>query len=69
VKGLTPAERLLKDLGVTDPKEIDLEAVAWTLGARVKYRPLDGCAPTISAAAGATRPPPSAPPTHMRPTF
>jgi Zn-dependent peptidase ImmA (M78 family) len=48
VKGLSPAERLLKDLGVNDPKEIDLEAVAWTLGARVKYRPLDRCEACIS---------------------
>lgn len=43
MKGLAPAERLLKELGVTDPKEIDLEAIAWTLRARVRYRPLDGC--------------------------
>ena len=48
MKGLAPAERLLKELGVTDPKEIDLEAVAWTLGARVKYRPLDGCEACIT---------------------
>lgn len=33
---------------MTDPKEIDLEAVAWTLGARVKYRPLDGCEACIT---------------------
>jgi hypothetical protein len=48
MKGLTAAERLLKELGVTDPKEIDLEAIAWTLGARVKYRPLDGCEACIT---------------------
>ena len=48
MKGLSSAERLLKDLGVNDPKEIDLEAVAWTLGARVKYRPLDGCEACIT---------------------
>ena len=48
MKGLSPAERLLKDLGVNDPKEIDLEAVAWTLGARVKYRPLDRCEACIT---------------------
>lgn len=48
MKGLTTAERLLKELGVTDPKEIDLEAVAWTLGARVKYRSLDGCEACIT---------------------
>jgi hypothetical protein len=30
-------------LGVTEPREIDLEAIAWDLGVRIKYRPLDGC--------------------------
>jgi predicted transcriptional regulator len=40
---LTPAEKLLKDLGITEPKDIDLEAIAWHCGAIVKYRPLRGC--------------------------
>lgn len=40
---LSSPERLLQELGVTEPNEIDLEAIAWTLGAEVKYRPLDGC--------------------------
>ncbi len=40
---MNPAEQLLQQLGITDPREIDLEAVAWTQGARVYYRPLDGC--------------------------
>jgi hypothetical protein len=40
---VTPAERLLQELGVTEPSEIDLEAIAFHLGARVRYRPLDGC--------------------------
>lgn len=31
----------MKRLGVTEPQEIDLEAIAWTLGVRVKYRPLE----------------------------
>ena len=43
MKGLTPAEQVLKRLGVTDPAEIDLDAIAWALGAKVRYRPLDGC--------------------------
>jgi Zn-dependent peptidase ImmA (M78 family) len=30
-------------LGVTEPHEIDLEAIAWHLGVRIKYRALDGC--------------------------
>jgi Zn-dependent peptidase ImmA (M78 family) len=40
---LTDAEKLLQDLGITEPEEIDLEAIAWHLGAIVKYRVLDGC--------------------------
>lgn len=38
-----PAEQLLQQLGITEPDEIDLEAIALTQGARVRYRPLDGC--------------------------
>lgn len=42
--GLTPAERLLRSLGVSSPAEIDLEAIAFHLGVtRLKYRALDGC--------------------------
>ena len=37
----TPTEIILKCLGITDPREIDLEAIAWHLGVRVRYRPLD----------------------------
>lgn len=40
---LTCSERLLQELGVTQPNEIDLEAIAYHLGARVQFRPLDGC--------------------------
>lgn len=40
---LSAAERILQDLGVEQPEEIDLEAIAWRLGALVKLRPLDGC--------------------------
>jgi hypothetical protein len=36
-------ERLLRSLGIERPEEIDLEAVAWSLGAKVKYRPLKSC--------------------------
>jgi len=43
MKNLNPAEKVLKSLGITEPGEIDLEAIAWTLGVKVKYRPLDGC--------------------------
>jgi Zn-dependent peptidase ImmA (M78 family) len=44
---LTPAERTLLDLGIAEPKDIDLEAIAWTGGAVVNYRPLDNCEATI----------------------
>jgi hypothetical protein len=40
---LSPAERLLQELGVTDPDEIQLEAVAYHVNAHVRYRRLDGC--------------------------
>jgi Zn-dependent peptidase ImmA (M78 family) len=40
---LTAAERLLKELGITEPHEIDLEAIAFHVGARVRYRKLHGC--------------------------
>src|SRR5271154_3467468 len=40
---LRPAELLLKDLGITDPREIDLEAIALDQGAIVKHGSLDGC--------------------------
>ena len=40
---LSAAERLLQELGVTEPDEIDLEAIAYHVSARVRYRSLDGC--------------------------
>jgi Zn-dependent peptidase ImmA (M78 family) len=40
---LSAAERLLQRFGIADPKEIDLEAIAWRMGAILKRRPLDGC--------------------------
>ena len=36
-------ERLLRSLGIEKPEEIDLDAIAWSLGAKVKYRPLKSC--------------------------
>ena len=39
----SPAERILKQLGITEPQEIDLEAIAWHLGVRIKECELDGC--------------------------
>jgi Zn-dependent peptidase ImmA (M78 family) len=43
IKALTPAEKVLQSLGITEPGEIDLEALAWMQGVKVKFRPLDGC--------------------------
>ncbi len=40
---LTHAEQLLQSYGITDPSEIDLEAIAWDQGVKIKYRKLDGC--------------------------
>jgi Zn-dependent peptidase ImmA (M78 family) len=44
---VTAAERILMGLGISDPKEIDLEAIAWSRGVLVEYRPLDRCDATI----------------------
>ena len=40
---LKPAERLLVDLGISEPHEIDIEAIAFAQGLKVLYRPLDRC--------------------------
>ncbi|SFI37538.1 protein of unknown function [Collimonas sp. OK307] len=40
---LSPAERILWGLGITDPHDIDLDAIAYSLGASIKRRRLDGC--------------------------
>lgn len=40
---LRPAEELLVSLGVTSSRDIDLEAIAFSTGATVRYRPLEGC--------------------------
>jgi len=39
----SPAERLLRELGVTEPEEIDVEAIAYYVNASVRMRPLGGC--------------------------
>ena len=44
----TPAERMLTELGISEPKEIDLDAIARTKGAVVNYRPMDSCEATIT---------------------
>jgi len=40
---LTASERLLLSLGIEQPEEIDLEAIAWHLGAVVREDVLQGC--------------------------
>ena len=47
MKSANSAERMLIDLGISEPKEIDLDAIAWTRGAIVNYRPIDNCEATI----------------------
>jgi Zn-dependent peptidase ImmA (M78 family) len=41
------ATQLLEELGITSPEDIDVEAIAFHCGARIKYRPLTGCAARI----------------------
>jgi len=40
---LTHAEELLQSLGIEAPSDIDIEAIAWHCGVKVKEQPLDGC--------------------------
>ena len=37
------AEQRLKELGISEPEEIDLEAIAWDEGVRVQYKDISGC--------------------------
>lgn len=50
MRHLSQAERILQSLGVTDPREIDLEAIAYHMNAIVRYRKLDGCEARIMGA-------------------
>lgn len=43
MKRLSAAESLLQELGVTEPEEIDLEAIAWYVGATIRRTPLTSC--------------------------
>lgn len=45
--GVSHAERLLMQLGVSRAQDIDLDAIAWHLGAAVKYRRMDSADGTI----------------------
>lgn len=39
----TAAEGLLLELGISEPEDLDLDAIAWHVGVKVNYRKLDGC--------------------------
>lgn len=43
MRGDSPAEPLLRSLGVTHPADIDLEAIAWSLGVKVRDAVLESC--------------------------
>lgn len=49
---LPPAERLLRGLGVTEARDIDLDLVAWERRAEVVYRPLKGAEAHIQGRGG-----------------
>ena len=42
--------RLLDELGITEPEDIDIEAIAFHAGALIKYAPLTGCEARILGA-------------------
>lgn len=50
MNNISASEAFLQSLGVTDPNEIDLEAIAWDQGAEIKYRDLEGCEARILGA-------------------
>lgn len=43
MRRLSVAEHVLQSFGVTNPEEIDIEAIAWALGAKVRYDALESC--------------------------
>lgn len=45
-----PANDLLRELGVSSPQDIDIEAIAYHCGAEVRYDQLDGCAARLIGA-------------------
>jgi Zn-dependent peptidase ImmA (M78 family) len=49
---LTPAEKLLGTYGISDPADIDLDAIAFDMGASVYRRPLGGCEARLVADGG-----------------
>lgn len=46
-KGYRSPFEILNDLGITEPEDIDIEAIAEECGATIRYQPLSGCAARI----------------------
>ena len=46
----TPPEEILSTLGITEPDDIDIEAIAFACGATILYEPLTGCEANIIGA-------------------
>ena len=47
---MTPGERAearIADLGVSDPRDLDVEAISLDAGMEVTYQPLSGCEATL----------------------
>ncbi|NNE40171.1 MAG: ImmA/IrrE family metallo-endopeptidase [Marinicaulis sp.] len=40
---MRPAEQLLTELGISEPRDIDIDAIAYCVGAEIDYRSLTGC--------------------------
>ena len=43
-------QRLLDELGITEPEDIEIEPIAFHVGALIKYAPLMGCEARILGA-------------------
>jgi hypothetical protein len=43
-----PAELKIAELGITSPKEIDVDAIAYDAGVEVRYQSLSGCEATLA---------------------
>ncbi len=48
MKALSLAEQHLLRYGITEPGQIDLDTIAWTMGAKVRFRRLESCEAKIT---------------------
>lgn len=48
MKALSDAEQHLIQYGISEPGQIDLETIAWTMGAKVRFRQLESCEAKIT---------------------